>query len=157
MTLASSYSFRFVAVTRRDYPGSTPYSTAELAVLTNGTAVEKAKFMTARGVEIATFIDNFIRLYNLPGVSDDGRNGGIAVLGWSLGNAFSIATIASVPTLPADIKQRLAMYTRALIMQGNIFSWAVCQEYSCKCIRGSQSLRPFPSVHIFRHNLGHLR
>lgn len=117
MTLASSYSFRFVAVTRRDYPGSTPYSTAELAVLTNGTAVEKAKFMTARGVEIATFIDNFIRLYNLPGVSDDGRNGGIAVLGWSLGNAFSIATIASVPTLPADIKQRLAMYTRALIMQ----------------------------------------
>lgn len=118
MSLAPVFGLRFVALNRRDYPQSTPYSSAELTVLSNGTDAEKTTFLQDRGIEIATFIDTFIQQENLPAVSSDGKSGGVAVLGWSLGNSFTIATIANVDTLPAAVQQRLGSYIRALIMQG---------------------------------------
>ncbi|KAI0922398.1 hypothetical protein AcV7_005942 [Taiwanofungus camphoratus] len=117
MSLAPVFGLRFVALNRRDYPQSTPYSSAELTVLSNGTDAEKTTFLQDRGIEIATFIDTFIQQENLPAVSSDGKSGGVAVLGWSLGNSFTIATIANVDTLPAAVQQRLGSYIRALIMQ----------------------------------------
>lgn len=118
MDLAPASGLRFVAITRRDYPGSTSFTPAELAVLSNSTDGEKAGFLRDRGLEIAKFMNIFIQKHNLPPISRDGKSGGVALLGWSLGNAFTLAAISSADMLPADAKTRLGSYLRAVIIQG---------------------------------------
>lgn len=109
---------RFVAVNRRDYPGSTPLSPQEIAVLNSGTDDQKADFLKARGVEFATFVDLFVQKYSLPPISADGFSGGFAVLGWSLGCSFALATVAAVGSLPAVGQTRWKDGMRSLILQG---------------------------------------
>ncbi|THH21249.1 hypothetical protein EW146_g258 [Bondarzewia mesenterica] len=85
-SLAGAAGFRIVAVNRRGYAGSTPYTAAEL--------------------------EN-----NIPPLSADGKSGGAALVGWSLGNILSLAAIAHVDALPQDVQSRLASKVHTVIMQ----------------------------------------
>ncbi|OSD07661.1 hypothetical protein PYCCODRAFT_1401603 [Trametes coccinea BRFM310] len=114
--LAPSANVRFVAITRRDYNGSTPYDASEIQVLSNGTSSEKAAFLQARGSEIVNFIDTFNKIHDLPPISSDGQEGGIALLGWSFGNAFTLATLSNIHTYAAPLKNLLVSRLRALIL-----------------------------------------
>lgn len=118
LALAPAVNLRFVAVTRRDYKGSTPLTPNELNVLSNGTNAEKSSFLRDRGAEFANFISRFIQSNNIPPPTTDGKYGGIALLGWSFGNSFALATVANVHTYPKPVKNCLEKYLRALIMQG---------------------------------------
>ncbi|KAI0942664.1 hypothetical protein AcW1_003230 [Taiwanofungus camphoratus] len=117
MSLAPKYGLRIVAINRRDHPGSTPFSPAELQVLASGTDEEKGSFVRARGLELATFTDNFIKQNNLPPISEDGKGGGIALLGWSLGSTVTLACVANIDSLPAEVQSRFKLYLRAHILQ----------------------------------------
>lgn len=44
--------------------------------------------------------------------------GGIAVVGWSVGNIFTLLALSSVDSWPVDVKTRLAPRIQAVIMQG---------------------------------------
>ena len=111
-----------MAITRRDYNGSTPYDASEIQTLSNGTSAEKAAFLQARGSEIVNFIDRFNKAHHLPPISSNGQEGGIALLGWSFGNAFTLATLSNIHTYAAPLKGLLVSRLRALILHGMVIS-----------------------------------
>ncbi|TBU28071.1 hypothetical protein BD309DRAFT_1022138 [Dichomitus squalens] len=117
ISLAPKSGVRFVAVNRRDYPGSTALSPEEINVLNSGTDDQKADFLKARGVEIATFISLFAEKHNLPAASADGTAGGFGIVGWSLGCAFALAAVAAVDALPVPAQALWKAGARALILQ----------------------------------------
>jgi hypothetical protein len=119
-TRALKAGYRFVSITRRNYPGSTALSEADIGVLTAGSEEDKNAFLKARGVEIATFISKFIEKESLPAITDNGTGGGIALIGWSLGNSFSLASISHLDALPEEDRTRVGSRLRALIMQGKL-------------------------------------
>ena len=112
MPLASSHALRIVCLSRREYEGSTPYSTDELKAIHQGPDTERANFLQDQGVLIALFVDKLIQTLSLP------KKGGVIVGGWSLGNVFTIAMRASLNYLPDDTRQRLKAYTRGFIIFG---------------------------------------
>ncbi|KAG6886860.1 hypothetical protein C0992_001969 [Termitomyces sp. T32_za158] len=108
---------RFVALNRRHYPGSTEYSSEELGiVMSGGTEEQKDAELQARGVEIATFIDNLILKNNLSPMAQDNKDGGIILLGWSIGSAHALATIASAHALPSETRARLGAHIKSVII-----------------------------------------
>ncbi|KAK0185459.1 Alpha/Beta hydrolase protein [Armillaria mellea] len=113
--LAPSKGVRFVALDRRPFPGSTPFSVEELGVLRAADTddVQQEAFIEARGHEVAVFIDTFIHKFNLPPISS---GGGVALLGWSLGTALVSAAISNASTLPEDTCKRLERYLRSVIL-----------------------------------------
>ncbi|EIW56131.1 uncharacterized protein TRAVEDRAFT_39145 [Trametes versicolor FP-101664 SS1] len=116
MALAQGSNIRIVAVNRRDYPGSTPLTTEDTAILASGSDEQKAAFLKARGVEVATFIDLFVERNGVPPISPDGHTGGFALLGWSLGNAIALSAVANVESLPPAAQDRWTSGMRALIL-----------------------------------------
>lgn len=112
-----------VAINRRAFAGSTPYSPDEVNLIVNveDSEEKRATFMEARGHEIACFIDIFAQKFGLPPVSDAGKMGGSIVFGWSLGSPFAAATLAYAPTLPLDVRTRLASHVRALVVYGALY------------------------------------
>lgn len=120
-TVAFTRGVRFVAMNRRSFPGSTPFTDEELNVAMNGgTEEQKDAQIQSRGNEIATFIDNFIQQKDLPPISKDGKAGCIVLLGWSVGAPFALAMVASSSTLPADVRVRLGSHIRSLILYGSL-------------------------------------
>ncbi|KAG7098477.1 hypothetical protein E1B28_000422 [Marasmius oreades] len=71
--------------------------------------------MEERGHEILKFIDSFIQEHELPPLSTDGVNGGVSILGWSIGASHAAAAVASSCTLSGDIRARLGPHLRSLI------------------------------------------
>ena len=118
LKLAPTSGLRIVAINRRDYPHSSPFSPAELDAMATGSDTDKAIFLSCRGLEIMTFIDKFIQQYDLPAISGDGKTGGVALAGWSLGNIVTCAAASSAERLSPNVKFRLAKYLRALVLQG---------------------------------------
>lgn len=117
LKLAPTSGLRIVAINRRDYPHSSPFSPAELETMAKGSDADKATFLSSGGLEIMAFIDEFIQRYDLPPISDDGKTGGVALAGWSLGNIVNCAAISSAERLSPDVKSRIAKYLKALILQ----------------------------------------
>ena len=111
-------AIRFVALVRRIYPGSTPLTSEEIDTLKQGTEDERGNYLKNRGHEFATFIHAFVNENNIPPISEDGKSGGVVLLGWSMGCGEAIATIAHAGTLPPDIRTRLSSYIRALVLYG---------------------------------------
>ncbi|THH19421.1 hypothetical protein EW146_g1768 [Bondarzewia mesenterica] len=113
---------RFVAINRREYKGSTPFTETEKAIITNGTDTQKMNWLKDRGLEIANFVDAFIQRENLSLVSADGKRGGVALLGWSSGATFTAAAISNIDALPSDVRARLVSRLRVHIMQGSLLT-----------------------------------
>ena len=120
MVLAAASGVRIVALSRRDYPGSTPLSNKEKAVLNSGTDEEKAEFLKMRGLEVSTFIKCFDRENPISPIK--GATGGFAILGWSLGNSFALAAVANLDSLSEDLQTWWGDHLRALILYGAVFS-----------------------------------
>lgn len=116
LPFATSKSVRMVCLNRRDYPGTTLYSSFELKALSEGDANE----LEARGVELALFLDALIDILSLPGPSVEGNEGGLAIMGWSMGNLFTLAMVASVSSLQSQVQTRLQSYLRKLIVFGKL-------------------------------------
>ena len=112
---------RFVAINRREYPGSTSYNEKEVNVILNGSKEQRDVWSRDRGHELGTFIHRFVEKENIPPISVDGKTGGIVLLGWSAGSGIANATIAYADTLPSDVRSCLSLYIRSLIIQGWIF------------------------------------
>ncbi|CCM06260.1 uncharacterized protein FIBRA_08510 [Fibroporia radiculosa] len=116
---ASVYNLRIVTVNLRNYPGSTPYSDNELNALGEGPRGQKSIFRS-QGLELASFIESFIRAENIPPVvfSGEGKSvsGGLAMLGWSMGNIPTLSTLAHADELSAETQAVFNQYLRTLIL-----------------------------------------
>lgn len=104
---------------RRDYPGSSVYSEEELSQLRSGDSELHNEFARTRAKEFATFIKNFIEYdKKLPRISEDGKSGGIVLMGWSAGNNFIIPLLAYADVIDKDTREKVEPYLRSLLIFG---------------------------------------
>ncbi|KAI5888703.1 glycoside hydrolase family 71 protein [Schizophyllum commune H4-8] len=103
-----SIGVRLIAVNRRGYPGSSPYTAAESFTLKNGTLEERAAIYRDEGHHYAQLLDALVQ---------DGTvgPGGVALVAWSIANAHLSATIAAVHELPDVTRERLSKHLRTFI------------------------------------------
>ncbi|KAF8629752.1 hypothetical protein AX15_003292 [Amanita polypyramis BW_CC] len=116
-TAALKKGVRFVAINRRNYPGSTPFNEEQINVILNGSKEQKDALVQDSGHEIGLFIHKFAEKTNIPPISADGKTGGIVLLAWSAGTSAATAAIAHADTLPSNVRSHLSLYIRSLILQ----------------------------------------
>ncbi|KAH9945645.1 hypothetical protein B0H21DRAFT_744030 [Amylocystis lapponica] len=124
LPFVAAHKFRLVTVNLRDYPKSTPFSATDLAVIQSGDFTSQSALIAARGVEIATFLEWFIKEHNIPplsvAASPDGTGdivtGGVSVSGWSYGNAIILSFLAHADMLSEQTRVFLESYLRTYIM-----------------------------------------
>uniref|UniRef100_A0A8H7Y398 AB hydrolase-1 domain-containing protein n=1 Tax=Psilocybe cubensis TaxID=181762 RepID=A0A8H7Y398_PSICU len=85
--LAAKHNFRTIAFQRRGYQGSTEYTASELDDQYSG----KKVFIDRLALELAYFCQHIVEEHTIPLRSKDGKSGGIALLGWSMGAACKVA------------------------------------------------------------------
>ncbi|EMD37518.1 hypothetical protein CERSUDRAFT_49933, partial [Gelatoporia subvermispora B] len=115
---AASNNLRIVSVNKRDYVGSTPYTTEELSAV-QGTAEEQKAIIDADGVRLAHFIAWFIETEKIPPIleaKDGTRIGGFALAGWSSGNVVTISLLGNANKLPETTREFLGSYFRTLVV-----------------------------------------
>lgn len=116
--MALKKGVRFISLNRRSYPGTTPFSEEEVNVLVSGTKEQKDAWHRDRGHEVGMFIHRLIDQENIPPISIDNKTGGVILFGWSSGAGDANDTIAHADTLPSDVRSRLSLYVRSLILHG---------------------------------------
>ncbi|KAL5498535.1 hypothetical protein ACEPAH_1889 [Sanghuangporus vaninii] len=120
LPLAHNHNARVIALNRRDYVHSTPYSEADLNVLASKDEDAHSQFLRARGLEIARFLCWVITELKVPkanfGENAASPSGGVVLMGWSLGNLFTDAFVAYLDTYPLDVIETLKLYLKSLII-----------------------------------------
>jgi hypothetical protein len=114
MFWANQNNVRIVAVNRRDYAPTSPLTSAEMAVLSQGDT-GAATYLRQRGTELASFLDMFVQGNSIPHAGND-RTGGIVVLGWSLGCLTTHAMLANLDVIPSATINRLQPYIHTFLM-----------------------------------------
>ncbi|KAF5378517.1 hypothetical protein D9615_007154 [Tricholomella constricta] len=109
-TPARSRGLRLICFNRRGYPWSTPYSSEEQNTIAEGSEAERAAFLHQQGLDIALFIDGLIQELLLPQK--------VAIAGWSMGNAFLIACLASIHEMPGTMRGRLRTCVKHFFLLG---------------------------------------
>lgn len=107
---------RFVGINRRCFAESTSYSEEDLKTIAQGTIEEKTASGAALFEEIALFVVTFIQQNNIPSISTNGRNGGVAIFGWSFGGVFPLGIVAYSKKFHAETQSYLRSHLRALIL-----------------------------------------
>ncbi|KAH8110158.1 alpha/beta-hydrolase [Phellopilus nigrolimitatus] len=117
---APAHNLRVIALNRRAYPGSTPLGPADLALLDNTDDEKHTAFLRARGEEIAIFLVWAIE--NLK-VSPAGLSGGgIALVGWSLGTAITLAFLRHLPEYAPAIIDALEPYLKTFFIYESAYA-----------------------------------
>ena len=78
---AHQFNMRTIIWNRRDYPGSTPYTDSELEDLSQGRKI----FIDRAGSQLGEFLFQLVDKEQIPRATDGGISGGIAIMGWSVG------------------------------------------------------------------------
>ncbi|KIY73539.1 hypothetical protein CYLTODRAFT_416917 [Cylindrobasidium torrendii FP15055 ss-10] len=109
---AARSNIRLVLINRRHYPGSSRYTDKEIESLAAGE--QGALELIAK--DMAGFIRWFIENKNIPKASADFSKGGIAVLGWSMGAATTLAPFAWPDAVGKETLSIMEPYVRRLIL-----------------------------------------
>ncbi|KZS94234.1 alpha/beta-hydrolase [Sistotremastrum niveocremeum HHB9708] len=115
LPLAPKHGIRLICVNRRDFPSSTPYAPQEIDPVRTGDAQDYAKFMNARAQELGRFIHHLLEVEGIPGLDEKGQ-GGVSLLGWSLGNVFCLSLLDNLNNLPPNVAQSLEKNLDSYIM-----------------------------------------
>lgn len=122
IALAPSKGIRLICVNRRDYAETTLFSVDELDIIANGDKKARLTFLQDKALEYATAITGLIEECSLPAPTSDGSAGGIALMGWSLGNMASLSIVSAIDTYPPSIKKTLQNYVRRVIVHSKYCS-----------------------------------
>ena len=144
---AAANRVRLVLINRRDYPGSTPLSDAELAQLGSPHLPTRAKALAQQGIDIGLFLAWLVREEKIPAMSVNWRGkrqGGIVLVAWSLAHTPLAGFLASADMLPADALRTLEPCLRAYCIFGEhtFVLRFVCQPSFCPCRRATRLVRP---------------
>ena len=118
LPFAQKHNLRIVAPNRRDYIGSTLFSEEELSALNGNDDVAHRAFLRDRGLEVAYFLKWIIDEMKIPQASEDGKAGGLALMGWSLGNTTTTAFLGHLQTYPPELVKALEPYLRTFFIYG---------------------------------------
>jgi len=119
---AASRNLRIIAFNRRDYVGSTPFSQTELDAINGSDSAAHASFLRDRAMEIAQFLVWLVKEKRVQKAGEDGTAGGLAIMGWSLGNVFAVAFLRHLATYPTEIVQELSPYLRTAFIYESSYS-----------------------------------
>ncbi|KAF7341425.1 Aminodeoxychorismate synthase [Mycena venus] len=103
---------RVILWNRRDYRGSTKYTDAELEDLAAGRKV----FQDRLAMQLAWFLEHFIKHENTPKISVDHGSGGFILIGWSFGNATTLSLLADPAVLPTALYETIEPYLRSVVL-----------------------------------------
>ncbi|TFK68101.1 alpha/beta-hydrolase [Pluteus cervinus] len=112
--IAPAHKFRTVAINRRDYAPTSPFTEDERKLLTAGGESHR-RHLRNLGLELAQFIDKFATENDLPPATESGE-GGVVPLGWSLGGLNIHAFLSALDEVDDDILARLNKWIRALVI-----------------------------------------
>jgi pimeloyl-ACP methyl ester carboxylesterase len=122
VTAAPARGVRVIAIHRRHYGDSTKFTDEELAPVTAKGPSEAAtmnEFMSKRATELATFIKKLVQSADLP--QQEGGQSGIVLVGWSLGNMYSIDFLARYANTISDLQAALRTHVRCYLIYGECF------------------------------------
>lgn len=111
---ATTNDARVITVQRKDYPGSSAYTDAELDDLKNGSK----STLDGWAVLMANLVNYFVDNLSIPKISDDRKTGGIALVGWSMGSATAMSIISDIDIIPKDLHPVLEAYIRDVVLYG---------------------------------------
>ena len=126
MPFATAHNVRLVALNRRDYPESSPYSPEELAALSSNDNATRGNALRATGLQFGAFLAWFIDTQGTPPMAEDAngkREGGIAFIAWSLGHTSAAPLIAYPDLLPENQRSLLKAHLRAYGTLGQCMSF----------------------------------
>ncbi|KAI8989169.1 hypothetical protein BD414DRAFT_486289 [Trametes punicea] len=126
--LAQSRGIRLISLNRREYPGATPYTAEERALLppvldkppTNEGEIRSASemletFMRQRARELYECLQALVVERSIPRIrADSSAKGGIILVGWSLGATWMTALLSHVSSFPVN-DVRLGEYIRRIV------------------------------------------
>ena len=131
MAIAPTRGIRIVAVNRRNYAGSTPYTAEEASVFARGSSTQRRDLMLDEGARLAGFIAALARRLAPQ------REGRLHVVAWSLGNAYLLAMLASVGLLDPDDRQTLRRHLGSAIFFGRRMPYVEANiadtNFRCAC------------------------
>ncbi|KAJ7671855.1 hypothetical protein B0H17DRAFT_948063 [Mycena rosella] len=113
------YNLRIILWNRRGYRGSTKYSDEELADLKAGRKV----FQDRLAIQTAWFLEHFIKNESSPKVTADRSAGGFILMGWSFGNATTLALFADPAVIPKPLYETVEPHLRSLVLYGSNLFW----------------------------------
>ncbi|KAJ7431521.1 Alpha/Beta hydrolase protein [Mycena galericulata] len=109
---AHANNFRIVIWNRRDYRGSTKYTDEELEDLKAGRKIFQDRLM----LQIASFFEHLIKHENTPKLSHDRKAGGFILMGWSFGNATTLALLSDPAVIPASLYDIIEPYLMSVVL-----------------------------------------
>ncbi|KAJ6579492.1 hypothetical protein DFH09DRAFT_1445551 [Mycena vulgaris] len=109
---AHSNNLRVILWNRRDYRGSTKYTNEELEDLREGRKV----FQDRLAIQTASFLAHFIKHENTPKLTADRRSGGFILMGWSFGNATTLALLSDPAVIPDALYKTVEPYLMSFVL-----------------------------------------
>ncbi|KAG6917598.1 hypothetical protein DXG01_001827 [Tephrocybe rancida] len=109
---AHEFNLRTILWNRREYPGSTKYTDAEVDDLNNGRKI----FLNRLAILVGDFIKQFVEKESVPKISSDRKSGGFAILGWSMGTATAMPLFSDPTLFSEDSYDLLEMYVKDLVL-----------------------------------------
>lgn len=128
--LAATYGVRIIALNRREYPGSVPYTAEERALfppvpdkpLTDADQIRSAQqmlgmFMRDRARELYQTVEGLVVERNLPPAGAGSQTSGIVLVGWSMGATWMMALLTHIAEFPVGAVN-LRDYVRRIVLSG---------------------------------------
>jgi pimeloyl-ACP methyl ester carboxylesterase len=105
---ASSRGTRVIAVNRRGYAPSTPYTEDEVKLITGDKAAQ-TQFLQREGHDYATLLAKIVEKYGL---------GKVAVVAWSMASGWVSAMMGNLDTAPPEAVSALQRHLDTVIIHG---------------------------------------
>ena len=116
MPLAAQNQLRLVCLNRREYPDSKPFTEEELRQFDSLDERQHDEFFDDRAQELTEFLADFAEKENLPKACAD--RGGIAVMGWSAGNLYTLCLLSQASAVKDATRERLEPFLRSMVIFG---------------------------------------
>lgn len=119
LPLAAQHKLRVVVLNRREYPGSKALTDEEFRQFDGADEQGHETYFGARAQELAEFLLDFAVKQHLPTASAESA-GGIAVMGWSAGNAYTLSLLSHAGAIAPSMRKRLEPFLRTVVIFGKI-------------------------------------
>jgi hypothetical protein len=115
---ARSHNLRLIAINMREYPGSSPFSDAELARFASNDLEDQTSALVDQAMEIANLIAQIIRDEDLPLPQQEGdsQTGGVSMLAWAVGGSWLTTVLANLDSLDEDVHACFEKYVTTAII-----------------------------------------
>ncbi|KLO13268.1 hypothetical protein SCHPADRAFT_372631 [Schizopora paradoxa] len=114
LPLAAQNKLRIVLLNRREYSDTKPFTEEEISLFDSPDDQTHELFFDARAQELAEFLADFATKENLPKAC--ANRGGLAVMGWSAGNAYALSLLSHASAIKDATREQLEPFMRTMVI-----------------------------------------